>query len=696
MSSMSDTDSTESIVDMSMQDETQVDIDDDMGDEYVHDGFESDDDTSTDNESQWEATSVMDTSRPQTARDIETPSTSEGTNVNKLHDNSWIDKQPNLPGDVNAVPTGPIGDETLDDLAARIAAEKGKEPAQGTSSKSADKEESKPSENVLVVGRVRPLNAYEREHTGDETCVTVAGKEKISIDVNSENSKTFTFNRVFHEHSLQEEVYSYCAEPVVEDVLRGYNAAILAYGQTGAGKTHTMMGPTEVDDDAGELMNPAERGIMPRILETIFDRKQKAGSQLKYEFSCSYIEVYKEQLNDLLSKAKKNIKIRENKTQGMYITDATEVHVRSIEEVMHVFRVGARNRKIAGTKMNDRSTRGHSIFILHVKSLDPLEGKTRRGQLYLVDLAGSEKVAKTGATGDHLDEGKKINFSLHCLGNVIDALTDNKRKHVPYRDSKLTRLLKNSFGGNSRTVLIVNVSPSPWNATETLSSLKFGARSQRITNAPKANVALSAHQLKLMLREAEGEIARQKVIIRRLEEELDRTKQVSLLEWHLREMRGSLEIDNAAAAEAAEELDRPLLPVEPTLTDTTRMELSDVRQALNASERDGHRYRRTLDVVMLEWLCPITREIMQDPVTTVDGHTYERAAISEWLQTRTISPLTGAVLASKMLIPNFALRAQIRTSIGNRELVNQRIAHVRQMKISKGINLEAQAVWASR
>lgn len=359
---------------------------------------------------------------------------------------------------------------------------------------------------IKVLCRVRPP----KESDNTPVVVQVQGDDQICVGGSDDH--TFRFDRVFPPECSQQEVYQYAARDIVEGVLNGYNGTVLAYGQTSSGKTHTMEGPRL---DSAKL-----QGIIPRMVRTIFEGVVNAPDHLEFTVKTSFIEIYLERIRDLLDPTRENLNVREVKGQGVLVDGAAEVYVSSEEEVMNVMRAGANNRHIAETKMNQRSSRSHSIFIVTVaqKNLRDLSNTT--GRLYLVDLAGSEKVSKTGAQGAQLEEAKQINKSLSALGNVINALTDGKSSHVPYRDSKLTRVLQESLGGNSRTSLIICVSPVEYNDAETLSTLRFGTRAKSIKNKVRVNQELSAVQLKEMLVRAQGEIENLKRYIGGLEDEV--------------------------------------------------------------------------------------------------------------------------------------------------------------------------------
>lgn len=267
-----------------------------------------------------------------------------------------------------------------------------------------------------------------------------------------------------------------------------------------------MQGPS-IDD--AEL-----KGIIPRMINTVFEGVMKADENIEFLVKASYLEIYMEHIRDLLDVRRDNLKIREDKQKGIWVEGATEVYVSKEQDVLDIIRTGQSNRAIAFTKMNAESSRSHSIFVLNISQKNLKDGSSKSGKLYLVDLAGSEKVGKTGAQGTTLDEAKMINKSLSALGNVINALTDGKSGHIPYRDSKLTRILQESLGGNSRTTLIINCSPSSYNEAETLSTLRFGNRAKSIKNKAKVNQERSAAELKALLSKAEAEIERLKAYIK--------------------------------------------------------------------------------------------------------------------------------------------------------------------------------------
>lgn len=296
--------------------------------------------------------------------------------------------------------------------------------------------------------------------------------------------------------------------------MAGYNATIFAYGQTSSGKTYTMEGAS-IDD-------PELRGIIPRTATEIFNNVFAADENIEFIVKVSYIEIYMERIRDLLDpyKSKVNLQVREDAQRGIFVEGMTEVCVTSDDELLSTMRDGAANRAVAATGMNEGSSRSHSVFMVTLYQRNLANQATKAGKLYLVDLAGSEMVRKTGASGRQLEEAKTINKSLSALGMVINALTDPNSSHVPYRDSKLTRVLQESLGGNSRTALIINVSPSSYNTPETLSTLRFGNRAKSIKNKAVVNEQRSVEEYKLLLAKAEKALAMQQNYIISLEARL--------------------------------------------------------------------------------------------------------------------------------------------------------------------------------
>lgn len=364
--------------------------------------------------------------------------------------------------------------------------------------------------SIKVVARFRPQNKVELE-SGGKPIVSFDGDDTCTLD-SRDAQGSFTFDRVFDMTCKQQDIFDFSIRPTVDDILNGYNGTVFAYGQTGAGKSYTMMG-TNIDEDEG-------RGVIPRIVEQIFASIMSSPGTIEYTVRVSYMEIYMERIRDLLAPQNDNLPVHEEKNRGVYVKGLLEIYVSSVQEVYEVMKRGGNARAVAATNMNQESSRSHSIFVITITQKNVETGSAKSGQLFLVDLAGSEKVGKTGASGQTLEEAKKINKSLSALGMVINALTDGKSSHIPYRDSKLTRILQESLGGNSRTTLIVNCSPSSYNDAETLGTLRFGTRAKSIKNKAKVNAELSPAELKSLLKKAQGQVTNFESYISNLEGEI--------------------------------------------------------------------------------------------------------------------------------------------------------------------------------
>uniref|UniRef100_A0A8C5IAP1 Kinesin-like protein n=1 Tax=Gouania willdenowi TaxID=441366 RepID=A0A8C5IAP1_GOUWI len=333
---------------------------------------------------------------------------------------------------------------------------------------------------IKVMCRFRPLNSSEVTR-GDKYIPKFQGEDTVVI-----SGKPYMFDRVFSSNTTQEQVYNACAQKIVKDVLEGYNGTIFAYGQTSSGKTHTM---------EGYLHDTEAMGIIPRIVQDIFNYIYSMDENLEFHIKVSYFEIYLDKIRDLLDVSKTNLSVHEDKNRVPYVKGCTERFVCSPDEVMDTIDEGKSNRHVAVTNMNEHSSRSHSIFLINVKQENTQTEQKLSGKLYLVDLAGSEKVSKTGAEGAVLDEAKNINKSLSSLGNVISALAEGTA-YIPYRDSKMTRILQDSLGGNCRTTIVICCSPSSYNEAETKSTLMFGQRAKTIKNTVTVNVELTAEQWK--------------------------------------------------------------------------------------------------------------------------------------------------------------------------------------------------------
>ena len=356
-------------------------------------------------------------------------------------------------------------------------------------------------ENITCYVRCRPLNQRELELGAN--CIDIS-KDKKSITLKNYDNN-YTYDKIFPAETDQKTIFNEIGLPLVKKFLSGYNSTIFAYGQTGTGKTHTIIGPLEsLFDD-----NNDNFGLIPNILNFLFNNKEEAtniirssskekAEKIDYSLSCACIEIYQEHLIDLLSnnnstfeKDDEVLKIREDPKKGMYIENLTELEIDSAKKAKEALISGFKNRHVASTSMNRESSRSHLIYTLFLISSFEMDGGliiTRTSRLHLVDLAGSERQKYTNTQGVRIKEAGNINKSLSILGNVINAViefNEGKTKFVPFRDSKLTYYLKDSIGGNSKTVIIGNISQSYIQMNETQSTLNFIQRAKMIKNKTK-------------------------------------------------------------------------------------------------------------------------------------------------------------------------------------------------------------------
>ncbi|XP_041831871.1 kinesin-like protein KIF3C [Melanotaenia boesemani] len=364
----------------------------------------------------------------------------------------------------------------------------------------------KSSESVKVVVRCRPLNRKE------DTNGLPGGIVQMDLGLGqvilrnprappSEPQKTFTFDAVYDANSKQRDLYDESVRPLIDSALAGFNGTIFAYGQTGTGKTYTMQ---------GAWLDPEKRGVIPNAFDHIFTHISRSQSDKQYLVRASYLEIYREEIRDLLNPnpgSTRGLELRESPETGVYVQDLTSCVCKSIKEIEEVMNVGNQARAVGATDMNEHSSRSHALFLITVECSQPgPDGRKhiRVGRLNLVDLAGSERQTKTGVQGERLKEAAKINLSLSALGNVISALADGRSGHVPYRDSKLTRLLQDSLGGNAKTVMVATLGPASQHYDETLTTLRYANRAKNIQNQPRVN----EDPKDALLREFQREIAR--------------------------------------------------------------------------------------------------------------------------------------------------------------------------------------------
>ncbi|KAM8895291.1 kinesin-like protein KIF18A isoform 2-T3 [Spinachia spinachia] len=359
--------------------------------------------------------------------------------------------------------------------------------------------------HVKVVVRVRPFNEKENRENcrnvvqvvdnhmlifdpkePDASCFGSQRVQNRNINKKANKDLKFVFDHVFGENSTQVEIFESTTKGILDGLMNGYNCTVFAYGATGAGKTHTMLGSQN------------EPGVMYRTMTELFNRMDEAKEEKEFAVAFSYLEVYNEQIRDLLANAGP-LAVRENGSKGVVVQGLTLHQPKSAEHILEALDSGNRNRTQHPTEMNATSSRSHAVFQIYLRQQEKtasLNPNACVAKMSLIDLAGSERASATNAKGARLREGANINRSLLALGNVINALADPKSKktHIPYRDSKLTRLLKDSLGGNCRTVMIANVSPSSKSYDDTHNALKYANRAKEIKSSLRSNVvSLDSH-----------------------------------------------------------------------------------------------------------------------------------------------------------------------------------------------------------
>lgn len=386
------------------------------------------------------------------------------------------------------------------------------------------------SDNIKVMIRIRPFNTREISE-GSRTCNWISEEVPRTIVLDSNpKPRCFTFDWTGGSKTTQSEIFNYIGKQMVDSVFQGYNSTIFAYGQTGAGKTYTMLGKGISDDVQNSFVTDNEdRGLQPRCIEYLFWKCQQEAERNQsneHLIKCTYIEIYNEQIIDLLNNSSGNLQLREDLKKGPYLDGITEEVTYKLEETIDLLKRGARNRHVGATQMNFESSRSHSVFSMTLESKVQDETglcKLRTSKFHFVDQAGSERQKLTKADGDRLKEGCNINKSLSILGSVINSLVEasggSKKVHIRYRDSKLTFLLKDSLGGNSKTAMIANISPASASYHETLSTLQFAQRAKMIKNKAQINEdsSGSVESLKREIRKLQDELESARGIIRTLE-----------------------------------------------------------------------------------------------------------------------------------------------------------------------------------
>ena len=412
-------------------------------------------------------------------------------------------------------------------------------------------------ERVKVSIRIRPFNEEEKKRDSSSPLENVDTKNNILTIKREYDKKNYSYDKIFPMTTDQISIFESTSKEVVKSVLAGYNGTIFAYGQTGSGKTYTMV---------GNFDNKETKGIIPRSFDYIFNEIKK-DKEHKYNVKISFIQIYLETIQDLLEPNNKEIRIREDPEHGVYLEGVLWIKVNSTDECSQVFKNGEKNRVTESTMMNAYSSRSHAILIAKIEKNIVLskekiaelskesnekikaERVMTNSHLYLVDLAGSERVKKSKAVDMRLEEAKKINYSLLILGNCIQSLTETKPTYIAYRDSKLTRLLQESLGGNAKTSLIVTISPSGYNTDETISSLNFGLRAMKVQNKPIINKSVDYQALCIKLQEdldkLNDEYTELKIKYDKLEEKYEKIKNGEMLiEIQKKNIKDNLIVDS--------------------------------------------------------------------------------------------------------------------------------------------------------
>ena len=468
---------------------------------------------------------------------------------------------------------------------------------------------------VKVCVRARPHTATDG---GDNrTAVTINDEfgELICKDPDGKKSnKSYSFDTVFAPTADQSDVFVKVGQPMVDECLDGYNVTLFTYGQTGSGKTYTIQGlPGAGVRKDQDYDIDKHKGLTPRVSEYLYEKMGEVceeDSSANTSVEMGYIEIYNEKVGDLLVQGSKDLAVREDAKGKPFVSGMTWKKCISSEQVMKHLLVGNTRRQVAATKMNEVSSRSHSIVVLKTKvGYDPPNPKKpdTESQLFIVDLAGSERQGKTGSEGETLNEAKNINKSLLMLGRAIHAFGESGAKsHVPLRDSVLTRLLKDSFGGNSKTWMIATCSASPYNMVETKSTLDYAANAKLITNSAEQNRVARALELgeqremnKLLeqeivslkeeLSQAEGKA---EVRARKMAEEMSKGTSQTLLE-ELKEMKA----ENARLRKENEELLDTEAELRKTIAGGVKSDVSDqLRKDLDSAKAEIAHLKKLLDL----------------------------------------------------------------------------------------------------
>uniref|UniRef100_A0A3P9CL12 Kinesin-like protein n=1 Tax=Maylandia zebra TaxID=106582 RepID=A0A3P9CL12_9CICH len=441
---------------------------------------------------------------------------------------------------------------------------------------------------IKVVCRFRPLNSAEVAR-GDQYIPKFKGDDCVLM------GKPYYFDRVFQSKTTQEEFYNAVAQKIVKGKLCTMKYQLLLFFATDSVLSYFYHHVLK-----GKLHDPEMMGIIPRIVQDIFNYIYSMDENLEFHIKVSYFEIYLDKIRDLLDVSKTNLPVHEDKNRVPYVKGCTERFVCTPDEVMEAIDEGKNNRSVAVTNMNEHSSRSHSIFLINIKQENSKTEQKLTGKLYLVDLAGSEKVGKTGAEGTVLDEAKMINKSLSALGIVISALAEGS-SYIPYRDSKMTRILQDSLGGNCRTTMVICCSPSAYNDAETRTTLLFGQRAKTIKNQVTMNVELTAEQWKSKWEKEKEKNKTLRNTVTWLENELNRWRSgeghrlyyVWVMCGSLKQRQRSLQTYDHCFYD--DEINQ-----QSQLVETLKQQMLDQEELLASSRRDHHTLQTELNRLLAE------------------------------------------------------------------------------------------------
>lgn len=454
-------------------------------------------------------------------------------------------------------------------------------------------------ENIRVVIRCRDLLPYEMER-GDKVFAKLdLATNQVIVQHAVGDPDVFAFDGVYNNTFTQRDIFLQEVQHLADAVNQGYNATVFAYGQSGSGKTHTM---------TGKLNDREMWGMMPQVVDYLFGEIKKMTSKTKnFKVKVSYVELYNGKCRDLLAKKQVNLEIKQNMAKNFYVKGAEMPEVTSFEEAIKHFNAGTDRRQTASTDLNDTSSRSHALFTVQIEQfdfeLDPSAPVVMTSKINVVDLAGSEKLSKTNATGDTAVEGCNINLSLSALATVIDTIVKGG-KHIPYRGSPLTMLLKDSLGGNAKTVMFANIGPSDKNTSETISTLRFALRAKQIENKPIKNIDPKDQRIQNLLDQIEELTARLGNVDLNVEDDL--RQRIEELEIENNELRGGEAPGNSA------EMEEKIREFQGLLEEKEKeLQKGQKKLAKEIERREVSESNHAFDTSRLEDLRALTKEFIQ-------------------------------------------------------------------------------------